>query len=171
MLLNVTITGGKELVAKFGYLSAEIQAALYIKSLELALMLEAYIKTSKLNGQVLNRVTGALSRSLNNKVDKISGGGVVGRVFSSGDVKYAGIHEYGGTINHPGGTAYVINPKKAHMMMFVSNKTATADMARTRPHQIKMPERSFMRSSLRDKSQQISLGLKEAVVKAAQRKA
>jgi hypothetical protein len=33
----------------------------------------------------------------------------------------------------------------------------------------KMPERSFMRSSLRDMSTQISLGMKEAVVRAAQK--
>lgn len=167
MLLNVSMVGDKELLLKLKRTPASLQAALYAKSLQLALMLEAYIKTSKLNGQVLNRISGALARSINNKVERTANG-VLARVFSSGDVKYAGIHEYGGVINHPGGTAYIVNPKMTHMMMFVSNKTATSEMPRTKPHDIRMPERSFLRSSLRDQSVKISTGLKEAVVKAAQ---
>ncbi len=169
MIVNVTITGGKQLLSRVKGLPEAINEALRLKVKMLALKLEALVKTGKLNGQVLNRITGALARSIHHEVmDK--GAVVIGRIFSSGDVKYAGIHEYGGTINHPGGTAYILSPKKAQLMMFVSNKNATGDMPRTKPHPIKMPERSFMRSSLTQMSEEISLGMKKSVVSAIQKR-
>lgn len=167
MLVNVTLVGDTALLNRIRGMPRAINQALYVKSLSLALKLEALVKTGKLNGQVLNRITGALSRSINHFVDRTNNS-VFARVFSSGDVKYAAIHEYGGTINHPGGTAYIVNPKKAQLMMFVSNAKATADMPRTKPHQIRMPQRSFLRSSLTQMSTEISLGLKTAVVEAVQ---
>jgi phage gpG-like protein len=64
---------------------------------------------------------------------------------------YAKIHNEGGTINHPGGTAYFVKGKKA---IFVSNKTATRFagmhkklMLRTKAHKIPMPQRKFMGES------------------------
>lgn len=168
MIINVTITGASQLIGRVKGLPRAIEQALALKVKMLALKLEALVKTGKLNGQVLNRITGALARSIHNDVVQ-KGAVVVGRVFSSGDVKYAGIHEYGGTINHPGGTAYIMNPKKAQTMMFVSNKNATGGMPRTKPHQINIPERSFLRSSLNQMSQEISLGMKKAVVGAIQK--
>ena len=167
MIVNVSIVGGQETIAKFRRMGAAIEAALYVKTLTLALKLEKKVKTEKLNGQVLNRRTGALARSIHNKVEKTQAG-VVGRVFSSGDVKYAGIHEYGGTIKHPGGTRYFI--KGNGMAQFVSNKNAFAMlMPKTAPHDIKMPMRSFLRSSLREMSKEISVEYKKSIVETAQK--
>lgn len=162
MIINVSIVGGQETIAKFRRMGSAIDAALYVKALQLALMLERYIKTSKLNGQVLNRISGALSRSINQKVEKFSGG-VLAKVFSAGDVKYAGIHEYGGTT-----APHVIVPKKAHALAFmIGGKMGF--FAKVNHPGSKIPERSYLRSSLREKSQEISIGFKTTVVQTAQK--
>ena len=156
--MNVTIVGDKELIARLQRMPGAVQAALKIKVTQLALMLEAYVKTQKLDGQVLNRITGRLARSIANKVTATATE-VIARVFSSGDVKYAGIHEFGGkTMPH------IIVPKNAHALAFGGGFYAKVNHPGSN-----MPERSFLRSSLRDKSTEISLGMKEAVVRAAQK--
>lgn len=65
------------------------------------------------------------------------------------DLVYARIHEFGGTINHPGGTPYiVVGPGRAR---FISNKKAAElesqgkTIKRTRRHTITMPARPYMR--------------------------
>jgi phage gpG-like protein len=161
MILNVVITGDRELIRKFESMPAAVRSALAIKVQELALRLEAYIKTSKLDGQVLRRITGRLSRSISNKV-MVEEDLVLGTVFSSGDVKYAAIHEFGGQTS-----PHIIEPKNASVLAFMMNGKQV--FARRVHHPgSKMPERSFMRSSLRDMSEEISLGMKESVVQAIQ---
>lgn len=125
-----------------------------------ALMLEALVK-EKLSGQVLNVKTGDLRRSINNDVtDEPTK--VQGRVFSSGDVKYAAIHEFGGVIHSPGGTAYIVTP--GGLAEFISNAAAIGlNLPRTAPHDINMPERSFLRSSLRDRAEEIKEHMLKAV--------
>jgi phage gpG-like protein len=76
------------------------------------------------------------------------------------NVKYAGIHEFGGEIQHPGGTAYF--PDKTGQLRWVSNAAARPEMPRTRAHKIPMPERSFLRSGLRDRAAQIQANLLKA---------
>lgn len=56
-------------------------------------------------------------------------------------VPYARIHEFGGTINHPGGTPYFIGADgKAK---FVS-KAAGAGLPKTKPHPIEIPARPYI---------------------------
>lgn len=158
MLMNVTIVGDKELIAHLQRMPGAVQAALKIKVTQLALQLENYVKTQKLNGQVLNRISGRLARSISNKITATAQE-IIARVFSSGDVKYAAIHEFGGRTS-----PHVIEPKKAHALAFGGQFYAKVNHPGS-----KMPERSYLRSSLRDMSTQISLGMKEAVVRAAQK--
>jgi len=57
-------------------------------------------------------------------------------------VPYAQIHNEGGTINHPGGTAYIPGDKR---FTWVSNKKAAGKTyPRTKAHKIPMPKRQFM---------------------------
>lgn len=162
MIVNITITGAKEADKKFRRISLAIGAALYVKATELALRLEAHVKTQKLNGQVLNRKSGALARSINNKVTRTVNG-VIAKVFSSGDVKYAGIHEYGGKT-----APHIIEPKKAQALAFMMGGKMRFFKRVNHPGS-RMPERSFLRSSLREQSQEISTGFKRAAVEAAQK--
>lgn len=161
-MLNISLVGDRELIQKLNAMPDKVQAALRRKVTQLAIQLEAKVKGDKLSGQVLKVQTGALRASIANEVQS-SGTGVTGRVFSSGDVKYAGIHEFGGTIHHPGGTPYIVTKDGAQ---FIS-KAAAANMKTpppvTKPRDIHMPERSFMRSSLADMKQQIIDGMAAAV--------
>lgn len=161
-MLNVTLVGDRELIQKLDAMPNKVQAALRKKVTTLAYMLEAKVKREKLSGQVLKVQTGALRASIANEVTS-SGTSVQGKVFSSGDVKYAAIHEFGGTIQNPGGAPYIVTKDGAQ---FISKAAAAAMKTPppvTKPFSINMPERSFMRSSLADMKQQIIEGMTQAV--------
>jgi len=69
-------------------------------------------------------------------------------MHSSGDMTVAAIgfvHEYGGTINHPGGTPYKIVEGGRAVFLKKGDTTATGV---TEPHDIVIPERSFLRSTM-----------------------
>jgi len=162
MIVTITVVGDKELSAKFESMPAAVHAALLQKVSGLVLKLEAYVKTRKLSGQVLNRKKGALIRSIGSKVEQATQA-VWGIVFQSSDVPYGGIHEYGGTTS-----AHIIIPKKASVLAFIGKMGTKAFATKVNHPGSKMPERSYMRSSLREMSAEISMGLKETVVMAAQ---
>ena len=146
-MLSVQLIGDKELIARLSGMPSKLQAALVRKVSTLALQLEAKVKNDKLSGQVLNVKTGNLRRSIANEVQQ-SSDSVTGRVFSSGDVKYAAIHEFGGDIKKSVTMAWgkpVKNPKE---------------------FTFHYPERSYMRSSLTDMKDQITEGLHQAVMEA-----
>lgn len=159
-MISISLVGDRQLIARMASLPASVHASILAKVYELTLRLEARVKTQKLNGQVLNRKTGRLARSIGSKVeDNVTS--VLGVVFQSADVPYGAIHEFGGKI-----PAHVIRPKKASVLRFFS-KSGDKVFARSVNHPgAIMPERSYLRSSLRDMSTEISLGLKEAVFRA-----
>lgn len=93
----------------------------------------------KLSGEVLRVRSGRLRQSIHSTVEKMPWGWL-GQVGTN--VKYAGIHEYGGTIVLP-----VIYPvKKKALYFFIGGKEIFA--RRVRAHAIRMPERSFLRTAL-----------------------
>jgi phage gpG-like protein len=112
----------------------------------------------KLSGPVLNTRTGLLRDSINAQVED-DGSAITGTVGTN--VVYAGIHEYGGTIHHPGGTAYFVDSSGAH---FIANSNPLADeMMRTKPHDIPEPERSYLRSTLIEETAATIEGFKAAL--------
>lgn len=159
MLLTIAMTGDKALIAKLDRMPAALKQALLVKVTQLALRLEKKVKVDKLNGQVLNRVTGNLARSIAYKVDQ-GPESVTGRVFSSGDVKYAAIHEFGGQT-----APHLILPKKAQALAFTSKGGEQVFARKVNHPGSKMPERSFLRSSLRDMSGEITKELKATVIR------
>lgn len=160
MNVTVQLIGDQALVAKMAALPDKLHKALVRKCWSMALKLQAYIRADKLSGQVLNHVTGKLWRSIQSDVVE-QPGAVYGKVFSSGDVKYAGIHEFGGQT-------------KPHLIRAINGKALAFDYMNMKPaffRQVmhpgsKMPERSFMRSGLADKKDEIVAGLQEAVAEA-----
>lgn len=155
-MLNVTMTGDRELIAKLNNMPAAVQRALYAKVSELAVKLEAHIKQDKLQGQVLNHQSGALQRSIFSIVTQ-SAESVIGKVAQSGDVKYGAIHEFGGTI-----PAHVVTAKSASALAFVWRGKQVFFKSVNIPA-ITMPERSFMRSALADMKDEIIKGMTDAV--------
>lgn len=92
------------------------------------------VKTGRLAGSMTNARVGTL------------------RWAAGTNVEYARIHEFGGTINHPGGTAYIMIDGRFQP---VRNENAKPWMRRTKPHAINMPARPFMRPALRNNAKSI----------------
>jgi phage gpG-like protein len=126
--------------------------------------LQRHIVADKLQGQVLNHRTGALSRSIQHVTD-VQGDVATGRVFSSGDVKYAAIHEFGGRT-----PPHDIYPDKAQALAFMMGGEQIFAKVVHHPGS-QMPERSFMRSGLADMADEIVASLREAATVEGARKA
>jgi phage gpG-like protein len=124
-----------------------LRAALTAKAGALAAELQAKI-VQKLSGGVLNMKSGALAGSIAVASNELSNGVAV-RTTTAPDLKYAAIHEFGGTI-----PPHEIVPDKAKALAFlVGGKQAFA--ARVQIPAVTMPERSFMRSSLAEMAEDI----------------
>lgn len=161
--MPVEVRGTEQLIARFTQAPDKVRKELAIEMQAIAYELQAYIQTSKLSGQVLNVRTGALRAHIFSRVDSYSTNITATVYISIGQVPYAGIHEYGGLISHPGGTAYIVTSAGAR---FVPNSSALAgSLPRTRPHPIALAERSYMRSGLADRSSIILTQLKSAVAR------
>jgi phage gpG-like protein len=161
-LLSINLVGDRELIARFQAMPSKVHAALLKKVTALRLKLEAHIKDQKLSGQVLHVQTGNLRASIfSETID--SAESVIGRAASSGDVKYAGIHEFGGQT-----PAHVIEAKGNALAFMFQGKQAF--FKRVNHPGSTMPERSFMRSSLADMRDEIVQGMTDAVKGAAAEK-
>ena len=154
-MLNVTVTGDRELIEKLTAMPSKVHAALLRKVTALDLKLEAKVK-QKLSGEVLNVRTGALRRSIFGKVED-EPTRVVGKVASSGDVKYAAIHEFGGKT-----AAHEIVAKNGQALAFMMGGKQVFFKKVNHPGST-MPERSFLRSSLGEMKDEIIGGIREAV--------
>ncbi|RVT93696.1 HK97-gp10 family putative phage morphogenesis protein [Sphingomonas crocodyli] len=69
------------------------------------------------------------------------------KVQISSNAPYAAIQEFGGTINHPGGTAYFIGGNGLAVFVPDDNILSTY-LPRTKPHTITLPERPYMRPAV-----------------------
>lgn len=121
-----------------------LEKAVYI----LAEKLRSHVVRDKLLGQVLHRRTGMLGQSIQDKVNS-SPAEVTGTVYSSGDVPYARIHEYGGKT-----AAHIIEARNAKALSFTIGGKQVFAKRVNHPGSV-MPERSFMRSSLADMKSEI----------------
>lgn len=153
-MLRVNIPKDQAIFVKLPQMAGKVRKNVLQATYRLAIELQSYIVRNKLSGQVLNKITGNLQQSIQQNV--IEGATEIrGEVFSAGDVKYAGIHEFGGVIHHPGSDKFQAFQGKSGGMVF-TNKTAA--------HLIPMPERSFMRSSLAENKIHIQDTYEDAVM-------
>ena len=113
------------------------------------------IVKQKLGGPVLHNRTGTLRRSINRVVTS-NESGVVATIGTN--VKYAAVHEYGfdGVVTV---SAYV---RKAA----VNAKTSGPISVKTHTRHMKMPERSFLRSTIKDMAPKIRADIKAAALEA-----
>lgn len=154
-MITVTVTDAA-VRAKLGSMSSRVHSSILREVTRLTLRLERHIKQDKLLGQVLNRKTGALGRSIHSAVTD-EPARITGRAYSSGDVKYAAIHEYGGRTK-----AHLIQATRAKALMMSDHYGELAFFKSVSHPGSVMPERSFMRSALRDMQDDIIAGLKRA---------
>ena len=155
-MLEVSVLDGYS--AALAAMPDRVRDALSSKANVLAAELQAKIQ-QKLSGAVLNQKSGVLARSIVATIDD-SSANVSVSIATSGDIKYAAIHEFGGII-----PPHEIVPDKAKALAFVIGGKRVFT-ARVNLPAVAMPERSYMRSSLAEMADEIREGLSEAVVRA-----
>jgi phage gpG-like protein len=132
-----------------------IRDALLTKANGLAAALQARVQ-QKVAGEVLQSRTGALAANIVATVDDAPQNIAV-RLAVAGDVKYAAIHEFGGTI-----PPHEIVPDKAKALAYVIGGKQVFS-TRVQMPAVTMPARSYMRSSLAEMADAIRDELGEAV--------
>ncbi len=150
-MISAQIIGADAVIAKLGAMPDRVVSLLRAAVEREAIALTGYVKESKLSGQVLRNRTGTLRRSINYAMI----GDLAARVGTN--LVYAAIHEYGGQTR-----AHVIEAKNAKALAFqVGGQTIIR--RRVQHPGSKMPERSFLRSSLRDSRDRIVAAIQAAV--------
>ena len=158
-MFDLSLTGAQASAERFDDLTGAVTAALLAKARSLAEQLRLHVVEDKLSGQVLHERTGALKASIQAEV-AVDGAVIRTRVFSAGDLKYALIQEYGGQT-----AAHDILPNKAQALAFlVGGRQVFAKIVHHPGSRI--PERSYLRSSLNDMAETIAADLKAAALDA-----
>jgi hypothetical protein len=155
-VMNVTLTGDRELVVRLNAMGPVVQEALLKDVTRLSVVLQGVV-LGKLHGPVLNQRSGALAGSIQRKVEQ-SGAAVFGYVYSSGDVKYAAFWEFG----FKGNENVRAHTRQASMVFGRSVAPFTQNVSE-HSRKVDQPARSFLRSSLADMSEQIKTDLIAAV--------
>ena len=160
-MIDGYVSGGESVTRRFDAMPGKLRAQLKVAITRLTIKLQRYVKAEKLSGQVLNVRTGTLRRSVDQVVEE-AGDKIVGRV--STNVSYGKKHEYGfsGTETIE---AHLREIKKAWGRSITPRQVMVREHTRT----INLPERSFLRSALKDfaESGQITTELDAAVARAA----
>jgi phage gpG-like protein len=154
-MFDVTLVGGADLMVHLDEMPSSVQALLKTKIAALAIILQQHVVNDKLHGQILNQRTGALAQSIQEEAPIVDETSVFGRVFASSDVKYAAIHEYGFD-----GEETV----KQHVRTMVFGKAVAPFSVGPFARYMNMPERSYMRTALADRSAEIVSELEAAVI-------
>ena len=144
MTATATIHGGEQVIARFEKIGAGVRERMIAVMQTAASSIQQQVVQNKLSGQVLKVRTGDLRRSITAITREGSASSISAVVGAGANVPYAAIHEYGGTVNVP-----------AHMRMLTmvfGRVIATPHPIQVRAHSATYPERSFLRTSLRDKA-------------------
>jgi len=151
-MLSVEIEGDDELVARFAATPDAIRAALAQKFGELAQKLEDKIKNEKLDGEVLVARDGRLRESIVVSLDE------TGASLSAYGVKYAAAQEFGFD-----GTESVGSHSRTIREAFGRAIAPKTIVVQAFSRQMRLPERSYMRSSLDEMREEIAQALRDAV--------
>lgn len=164
MIFQSEIRGDQAVIAHFRAMPDRLRDALRRAIADDLIKLQRHIVTQKLSGQVLKRRTGTLAASVTPGPIMEEANAIIGTIGPN--TPYARLLEYGGTVKHPGGTAYLVDKDGTH---FISNDTASrlgVNLPRTRAHDIPVAAHSYMRSGLADMRQTILDDLQQAARRA-----
>lgn len=116
----------------------------------LSIEIQTLVKANKLSGQVLHVRTGTLRRSINRKV-MTRDNSVMGEVGTN--VVYGAIHEYGfdGSVDVRAHTRQLAGGGSANVRAYVMR--------------MRMPERSYLRSTLAEEADRIRETLRQAALR------
>lgn len=141
-MIDLQFIGGTEVMARLDRIDPKLRDELKVGIGRLAIKLQTKVVTEKLSGQVLKRRSGKLRGSIKQIVE-VSGTSVSGIV--STPVEYAPPHEYG---FH--GTVSVKESLRTIKQAFGRSITPTQVTVRAHSMKMNLPERSFLRSALRE---------------------
>lgn len=141
-MISGSVTGDAEVVTYLDRVASRLGPETRIGITRLTLHLQRKVKRDKLSGQVLNVRTGRLRRSVGQDVHD-EGDKIVGTV--STPVEYAPPNEYGFT-----GTQSVRTHLRTITQAFGRPIPATEVEVSAHSRAVNLPERSFLRSSLRE---------------------
>lgn len=157
MIITTTMTGDREFKAHVSSMDKNVHDAILRKMTVLGIQLEGYIKTSKLDGQVLQKRTGRLQSSIQSETEDAADI-VTTTVFSNASAApYNRAQEYGAVIPD----RYPVNAKALHF--FIGGKEFFVKHAKG----FTLKERSYMRTSLAEWKQRIIEGLRQAAIEGA----
>jgi phage gpG-like protein len=155
-VIEVEITGTDAVVARLESMSDKIRQSLRDAMQQQWYALQSYVVTEKLSGDPLHRRTAFLASSINtDSTFTDDATSIVGRVGTK--VIYGRVHEYGGTFTIPAHERRVTS---------VFGHPVAGGVTTVRSHSATFPERSFLRSSMRDLSSQIREAMQQAVADA-----
>lgn len=161
-MIGLNITGTEQVLEKLGAVTGKVRIAAKSSLDAWATELAGYIKADKLAGQVLNRRSGRLSTSVHPITAHDSGTAISAGAGGGAAVPYARIHEYGGLI-----PAHTVVATNAKALAFTVNGMLRFAKSVNIPA-VNMPERSYMRSSLREQAPdgiaQLRAAVKEAIL-------
>lgn len=159
-MLRFEMLGGEALAAVLRSWSPQVQQAAHAAIGRSVLRLQSHIRRNKLSGQVLGVRTGTLRRSIDQAVVTASSNRVTGEVGTN--LKYGIAHEYGfnGSVN-----------VKAHLRQIKQAfgrplKQPVFVPVRAYSRHVSLPERSFLRSALKDLQPAIEADLRGAIERA-----
>jgi phage gpG-like protein len=155
-MIDAEIIGGQRVVDGLAQRVPRVTSGVERAIAALTIRLQRNVVTTKLQGQALNVKTGRLQRSITQRFEgagSASPSGIVGT-----NVKYARAHEYG---FH--GTVTVREHLRAQTMAW--GKSIAPQQVTVGAHSMKMniPERSFLRSALREMAPEIFQTIDKAV--------
>ena len=155
-MITAKITKGEDLGKKFRDTIPNIHGGVQKEIMRLALKMTGKVM-GKLSGDVLRVRTGRLRRSIHPEWDFRQGysGATVGT-----NVEYAAIHEYGFS-----GSVQVKSFQREMTKAFGKPISPTQVTVRAHTRNVNMPERSFLRSTLREMNSEIVEGLQKAIAK------
>ena len=152
MTTRFLFQGEPEVLAMLQAKRRAVQAAVD-KSMEQGAYRVQENSIGKVSGEVLNHQTGQLARNIKALKAAILMGMTAWKVaVSLLRVPYARIHEYGGIIHHPGSDKLQAWRGAPDASRFGERISGMVFTRRTRPHDIPMPERSYLRSALAEET-------------------
>lgn len=151
-MITVSVVGREELVAKLDAIPEAVRKGLRSAILEQLIQLQGYVKEQKLTGQVLKVQTGTLRRSINVSSLEETGSKISGAVGTN--TQYGKLHEYGLPVRAHTRLITQVFGRQLKFPEYVNVKAFT------------MPERSFLRSALEDRAEDIQIALQLAVQEA-----
>lgn len=157
-MLNVEFIGGDAIAAVLKAYSDGVQSAVEKSIGRSVLKLQREVMQNRLSGQVLNVRTGNLRRSIHHQVTS-SGGLVVGEVNTN--VRYGIAHEYGFT----GNVNVKASLRQVKQAFGKPLKSPRYVHVRAHTRDVKLPERSFLRSALRDLTPKFADDLQKSIRK------